>query len=59
MCSIHDDDDICTIPPSIDDDIDVLNDHVIKCFDATLQLVEECSINDDSSSCVFYDDDPT
>lgn len=53
----EEDDDVCTIPPAIDDDIDVLNDHVTKCFDATLQLVEECSIHDDSSSCIFYDDD--
>ncbi len=54
-----DEDELCIIPPTLDDDMDVLNEHVSKCFDATLQLVEECSLQDDSSSCIFYDDDPT
>ncbi len=55
---VIDDEELCIIPPSIDDDIDILSDHVTKCFGATLELVEECSIQDDPSSCIFYDDDP-
>ena len=47
----------CILPPDLDDDFDTLNQHVGKCFDVTTDLVDECSIQDDSSSCIFYDDD--
>jgi hypothetical protein len=45
----------CMLPPDADDDIGTLNKHVVNCFDATLQLVDECSLQDDSSSCIFDD----
>lgn len=52
----EEDDDVCILPPD-DDDMDMLQNHVSKCLDATIQLVEECSLNDDSASCIFYSDD--
>ena len=55
--AFDDDNEVCMIPPGVDDDIDTLNDHVMKCFDATKHLVEECTLQDDSSSCIFDDAD--
>ncbi len=46
----------CSLLPTADDDYEALSQHVSNCFDVTHQLEEECYIQDDSSSCIFYDD---
>jgi hypothetical protein len=54
----YEEEELCPLPPDLDDGVDATNQHVINCFESTVQLVEECSIQDDSSSCIFYDEDP-
>jgi hypothetical protein len=53
----EDDDELCILPPSLDDDIDTLNKHVMKCFDATISLVEECNLQDEGCIYSYHDTD--
>jgi hypothetical protein len=52
----EEDEELCILPPDLDDDPATLNQHVVNCFDATQVLIDECSIQGDSESCIFNDD---